>query len=184
MVISAAFFRDLHKGPPRAALTPTGSTRMTTKPIAIASDHAGYELKSALIEEIRSSGREVLDLGTDSIASVDYPDFADTLAGVILEGRADQGVLVCGTGIGIAIAANRHLGIRAATCHDETTARLARAHNDANVLALGARIVGLEVAKDCLRGFLGTGFAAGRHQRRVDKLAHLNTAIEAKEPDR
>ncbi len=151
---------------------------MTTKPIAIASDHAGYELKAVLIEEIRSLGHEALDLGTEGAASVDYPDFADAMAGAIQEGHADRGVLVCGTGIGIAIAANRHPGVRAATCHDETTARLARAHNDANVLALGARIVGPEVAKDCLGRFLSTAFAGGRHQRRVDKLTRLNNMSE------
>ena len=116
-------------------------------------------------------GHDVLDLGTDGPASVDYPDYADSLARTILEGRAERGVLVCGTGIGISIAANRHRGIRAATCHDETTARLTREHNDANVLALGARIVGEEVAKDCLRAFFRTEFAGGRHQPRVDKLA-------------
>ena len=144
---------------------------MTAKPIAIASDHAGYELKAVLAAELESLGHEVLDLGTDGPASVDYPDFANSLAETILEGRAERGVLVCGTGIGISIAANRHRGIRAATCHDETTARLTREHNDANVLALGARIVGDEVAKDCLRAFLRTAFAGGRHQPRVDKLA-------------
>ena len=144
---------------------------MTAKPIAIASDHAGYELKAVLAAELESLGHEGLDLGTDGPASVDYPDFANSLAETILAGRAERGVLVCGTGIGISIAANRHHGIRAATCHDETTARLTREHNDANVLALGARIVGDEVAKDCLRAFLRTAFAGGRHQPRVDKLA-------------
>lgn len=141
------------------------------KPIAIASDHAGYDLKATLIEDLRAMGHDVLDLGTDSGESVDYPDFADALAAAVKEGRADRGVLVCGSGIGIAMAANRHAGIRAAPCHDETSARLTREHNDANVLALGARLVGVEVARDCLRAFLDTEFAGGRHERRVAKLA-------------
>jgi ribose 5-phosphate isomerase B len=144
---------------------------MTGKPIAIASDHAGYDLKTVLAEELGTMGYEVVDLGTDGRDSVDYPDFAKALIKAVIDGRADCGVLVCGTGIGISIAANRHPGIRAAVCHNETTARLARAHNDANVLALGARIVGIEVAKDCLKAFLTTAFAGGRHAGRVAKLA-------------
>ncbi len=119
-------------------------------------------------------GYEVVDLGTDGRDSVDYPDFAKALIKAVIEGRAGCGVLVCGTGIGISIAANRHPGIRAAVCHNETTARLARAHNDANVLALGARIVGIEVAKDCLKAFLTTDFDGGRHEGRVAKLANID----------
>ena len=144
---------------------------MTEKPIAIASDHAGYELKVTLTKELESMGYEILDLGTNGTDSVDYPDFAEALAKAIQDRRAERGVLLCGTGIGIAMAANRHPGIRAAPCHDETSARLTREHNDANVLALGARLVGVEVAKDCLRTFLTTDFAGGRHARRVAKLA-------------
>ena len=143
---------------------------MQVKPIAIASDHAGFDLKAMLIEELGVLGRDVLDLGTDGPGSVDYPDYGHALAEAVGAGRAEFGVLVCGTGIGISIAANRHPGIRAAVCHDQTSARLAREHNDANVLALGARLVGTEVAKDCLRTFLRTPFAAGRHARRVAKL--------------
>ena len=143
---------------------------MSDKPIAIASDHAGYELKTTLAQELANLGHEVLDLGTDSAESVDYPDFAEAMAAAIAEGRADRGVLVCGTGIGISMAANRHTVLRAALCHDETSARLAREHNDANVLALGARMIGVEVAGDCLKAFLDTEFAGGRHVRRVAKL--------------
>lgn len=143
---------------------------MSDKPIVIASDHAGYDLKAILIEELRALGREVLDLGAHGRESVDYPDFGRALAEAIGGGEAEQGVLVCGTGIGISIAANRYPGIRAAVCHDQTSARLAREHNDANVLALGARLVGAEVAKDCLKTFFTTGFAGGRHARRVAKL--------------
>jgi ribose 5-phosphate isomerase B len=144
---------------------------MSGKPVAIASDHAGYDLKAILAEELVAMGYEIVDLGTDGPDSVDYPDFAKVMIRAIVEGRAERGVLVCGTGVGISIAANRHPGIRAALCHNETTARLAREHNDANVLALGARIVGVDVAKDCLKAFLTTEFAGGRHARRVAKLA-------------
>ena len=143
---------------------------MSLKPIAIASDHAGYDLKTTLARELAEMGFEVLDLGTDGPASVDYPDYGHALAEVIESGRAERGVLICGTGIGISIAANRHSGVRAALCADETSARLAREHNDANVLALGARLLGAEVARGCLRSFLATDFAGGRHEARVAKL--------------
>ena len=143
---------------------------MKTAPVALAADHAGYELKQALIRELEAAEVPVIDLGTHSLDSVDYPDMADALARCLAEGNAERGVLVCGTGIGISIAANRHKGIRAAVCCDTTSARLARQHNDANVLALGARLVGSEVAKDCLRTFLATEFEGGRHARRVAKL--------------
>jgi ribose 5-phosphate isomerase B len=143
---------------------------MSRKPIAVASDHAGYDLKTMLSRELAEMGYEVLDLGTDGPQSVDYPDFADALARAVRAGEAERGVLICGTGIGIAMAANRHPGIRAAVCWDETSARLTREHNDANVMALGARLLGPEVAKDCLRTFLSTDFAGGRHAGRVAKL--------------
>jgi len=141
------------------------------KPVAVASDHAGYDLKASLAEDLRGMGYEVLDLGTDAAdKSVDYPDFGHALAEVVSSGKCDRGILICGTGIGISIAANRHPGIRAAVCHDETTARLSREHNDANVLALGARMIGETVAKECLKTFLSTEFAGDRHARRVTKL--------------
>ncbi len=139
--------------------------------VALAADHAGFALKEELRAELAQSDVEYIDLGTNNPDSVDYPDFGRAVADAIVDGRADRGVIVCGTGIGIAIAANRVGGVRAAVCHDTTTARLAREHNDANVLALGARIVGDEVAKDCLHAFLSTPFDGGeRHQRRVGKL--------------
>jgi ribose 5-phosphate isomerase B len=140
-------------------------------PIAIASDHAGFALKSVLAQALRDRGLAVLDLGTDGPASVDYPDFADRLADALADGRAGRGVLVCGTGIGIAIAANRHRHIRCGVAHDATSARLTRAHNDANVLALGARLVGEATALDALAAFLDTPFEGGRHARRVEKLS-------------
>ena len=138
--------------------------------VAIAADHAGVGLKAILAEEIAKLGYGVQDLGTHGTDSVDYPDFGEAMANAIEEGMASRGVLVCGTGIGISIAANRHRGIRAAVCHDTVSARLSRQHNDANVLALGARLIGEEVAKDCLRTFLSTEFEGGRHERRVAKL--------------
>jgi len=144
---------------------------MSDRTIALAADHAGYPLKQALGDELRELGYEVLDLGTHSTESVDYPDFGRALADAVAGGRARAGIVACGTGIGISIAANRNPAIRAAVCHDETSVRLARQHNDANVLALGARLIGEEVAKACLRVFLETEFEGGRHQRRVAKLS-------------
>ncbi len=142
--------------------------------IGIASDHAGYGLKASLIGMLRERGLEVVDLGTDNSDSVDYPDFANALADAIAEAKVSCGILVCGTGIGIAMAANRHRHVRAAACHDTTEARLARQHNDANVLSLGARTIGPEVAQDCVRIFLDTKFEGDtnpRHARRVAKMS-------------
>lgn len=140
--------------------------------VALASDHGGFALKEELKSELANLGMDCIDLGTDSETSVDYPDFGRAVADALVEGRAERGVIICGTGIGISIAANRIGGIRAAVCHDATTARLAREHNDANVLALGGRIIGREVAIDCLRAFLSTPFDGGeRHVRRIAKLS-------------
>ncbi len=139
--------------------------------IAIAADHAGYALKAMLSGELERLGYGVLDLGTHGGDSVDYPDFAAAVARAIETGQAGRGVLVCGTGIGMGMAANRHRAVRAAVCHDVSSARLARLHNDANVLALGARLIGEQVAKDCLAAFLGTAFEGGRHARRVAKMS-------------
>ncbi len=138
--------------------------------VAVASDHAGFELKSALLPPLADLGLVVLDLGTHGRESVDYPDFAAALAAAVTGGRAALGLLICGTGIGMSIAANRHRGIRAALCHDGLTARLARQHNDANVLVLGGRLIGVETAKDCLANFVATAFEGGRHARRIAKL--------------
>ncbi len=138
--------------------------------VALAADHAGVDLKNSLVAELVSLGFEPLDLGTNGPELVDYPEFGRLLAEAIAAGRARFGVLVCGTGIGISIAANRNKAVRAAVCHDTTSARLARQHNDANVLALGARLIGAEVARDCLRIFLATEFEGGRHAPRVAKL--------------
>ncbi|MCJ7756390.1 MAG: ribose 5-phosphate isomerase B [Thermoanaerobaculales bacterium] len=138
--------------------------------IAIASDHAGVELKRALCGVILASGREVRDLGPADTTSVDYPDFAHRVADAVLSGEAAVGVLICGTGIGMSLSANRHPGVRAALCHDAFTAEMARRHNDANVLCVGARVTGLGVAEQIVRIFLDTPFAGGRHQRRVERI--------------
>jgi ribose 5-phosphate isomerase B len=142
-----------------------------SKTIVIASDHGAIELKQVLTEDLQERGFSVIDLGTDGPDAVDYPDFADALAIAIREGRAVRGVLMCGSGIGMSIAANRHREIRAALVHDNLAARLARRHNDANVLVMGGRFIGIEVAKDCLAAFLDTEFEGGRHARRVAKLS-------------
>jgi len=140
--------------------------------VVIASDHAGIDFRAELRDWLTEKGVAVIDLGTDTRSSVDYPDFADAVAAALADGRAERGIVVCGTGIGISIAANRHRHVRAALCHDVTTARLAREHNDANVIALGARTIGLETAKDCLVTFLTTDFeGCERHSRRVAKLS-------------
>lgn len=141
-----------------------------TETIAIASDHAGFDLKATLVPVLRDLGCEVLDLGPGDREKVDYPDMAKALAEAIGQGQAGRGVLICGSGIGISIAANRHSWIRAALCHDGLQARLARQHNDANVLVLGARLIGVEVARDCIDQFLRTPFEGGRHSARVAKL--------------
>jgi len=139
--------------------------------VAIACDHAGFGLKTVLKSELESLNCVVEDLGTNDTASVDYPDYAERVARAIESGRAERGVLICGTGIGMSMAANRFRAVRAAACHDAVSARLTRKDNDANVLCLGARLIGEEVAKDCLRVFLATPFEGGRHVRRVAKFS-------------
>jgi len=143
---------------------------MSDRGIAVAGDHAGFALKSKLIALLEREGWSPLDLGTDSEESVDYPDYGYALARAIEEERARLGLIVCGTGIGISIAANRFPGLRAAVCTEPVAAKLARAHNDANVLALGARLIGEAVAEETLKAFLATDFEGGRHARRVAKL--------------
>src|SRR4051794_29017448 len=140
--------------------------------IALAADHAGYLLKDELARWLGESGEQVIDLGTNGPESVDYPEYGALLARAIASGEADRGIAVCGTGIGISIAINREPKCRCARVSDPVSARLAREHNDANVLALGARLIGSEMAKACVALFLGTEFAGGRHQPRVDQLSH------------
>jgi ribose 5-phosphate isomerase B len=139
--------------------------------IAVASDHAGFDLKEILKRDLQEAGLEVLDLGTNSNQSVDYPDFGTAMADAVASGKAQRGVLVCGTGIGISMAANRNPKVRAALVHDVTSARLSRLHNDANVVAFGQRLIGTETAREALKVFLGTEFEGGRHANRVAKLS-------------
>jgi ribose 5-phosphate isomerase B len=146
--------------------------------IAIVSDHAAVEMKAALVAYLREAGHAVADLGPDGVDSVDYPDYGYKLAEEIAAGRADRGVALCGTGVGISIAANRHPACRCALVSEPLSARLAREHNDANAIAMGGRLLGIEMAKACLDAFLATKFGGGRHERRVGKLSHPHFARE------
>ena len=142
--------------------------------IAIASDHAAVDLKAELREYLISLGHEVADLGPDTADRVDYPDYGYKLAEVVAEGTAEYGVALCGSGIGISIAVNRHPALRCALVSEPLSAALAREHNNANALAIGARLTGIDMAKACLDAFLSTDFAGGRHGPRVDKLSNPN----------
>jgi ribose 5-phosphate isomerase B len=144
---------------------------LQAKKVAIACDHAGPKLKALLKAELHSMGIAVLDLGTDTEESVDYPDFANKVADAISQGKAEMGVLICGSGIGISIAANRHRAVRAALCHNQLTATLARQHNNANVLVMGARIIEEPLALKMLHAFFETPFEGGRHENRVAKFS-------------
>lgn len=140
--------------------------------IAIASDHAAYELKAELADWLRGAGHEVADLGPNGPESVDYPDFGYALAAAIADGSAERGVALCGSGIGISISVNRNPAARCALVGEPLSAKLSREHNDANVIAMGARLTGIDMAKACLTTFLTTDFAGDRHARRVDKLSN------------
>ena len=145
---------------------------MFSMKLAVASDHAGFPLKGRVIDELRRLGHEVADLGTDSTTPVDYPDYARAVANAILEGRAERAVLLCGSGAGASVAANKFRGIRAATCHDSFSARQCVEDDDVNVLCLGARVVGPELAVDLARDYAGARFSgAERHRRRLAKIA-------------
>ena len=139
--------------------------------IAIASDHAALDMKAALVDWLNDAGHDLTDLGPMTGDSVDYPDYGYKLAAEVASGRAERGVALCGSGIGISMAVNRNPACRCALVSEGLSARLSREHNDANVIAMGARLVGIEIAKDCLDIFLKTPFGGDRHQRRVDKLS-------------
>ncbi len=141
--------------------------------IAAGCDHGGFSLKTVLIEHLIESGHEVLDLGTDSNERVDYPDFAEAVAKSVASDEAEFGLLVCGSGIGVCMVANKISGIRAATIHDVTSAHLSREHNDANIICLGERLIGPEVAKEALDVFLASEFQEGRHLNRVKKIDEI-----------
>lgn len=142
--------------------------------VAIGSDHAGFEMKTMLAEDLRGAGHEVLDVGTDSTAAVDYPDFAQNVARAVLSGEAERGILLCGSGVGASVAANKIRGIRAGLCHDIYSAHQGVEHDDLNMLVLGARVVGIEVARDLVSAFLRARFSGeDRHRRRVAKIEAL-----------
>lgn len=143
--------------------------------IAVGSDHGGFELKAKIIEHLRSTEHQLEDLGAFDSTSVDYPDFGAAVGRAVASGTADAGIAICGSGIGIAIAANKIAGVRAATVHDVTSARLCKEHNDANVLCLGERFLGIQVALDSVDAYLSATFAGGRHARRVEKINHLDS---------
>lgn len=147
--------------------------------IAIASDHAALALKSALVDYVRQQGYDITDLGPHDESSVDYPDYGYKLAAAIADGDAERGIALCGSGIGISIAVNRNPAARAALVSEPLSAQLAREHNDANVIAMGARLIGIEMAKACVDRFLTTEFGGDRHQRRVDKLSNPQNAKES-----
>ena len=153
------------------------TTTLPPLAVALGADHAGAALKDTLAEALRAEGFAVHDLGTTGTEPVDYPDYADRVAAAVAQGTVQLGVLVCGSGIGMSIAANRHPAIRCALAHDVTSARLSRAHGNANVLALGARVIGSAVALDCLHAFIGTGFDGGRHAPRVAKLGQVGKTV-------
>jgi ribose 5-phosphate isomerase B len=140
--------------------------------IAMTADHAGFEMKDQLADWLRADGHDIVDLGTNGPESVDYPRYGAILADALADGRAERGITVCGSGIGVAIAANRNPACRCAQVAEPLSASLARKHNDCNAIALGARLIGLEMAKACVTAFLTSDFLGGRHQRRVDQLAN------------
>lgn len=138
--------------------------------IAIASDHAGFNLKATVKRYIKEMGHECHDVGPNDTEAVDYPDFAFKVADAVAQGKYDQGILICGTGIGMSIVANKVNGIRAALCHDVFSAKSARAHNDANILCMGERVIGIGLAQEIVNAYLSTGFEGGRHSRRLEKM--------------
>lgn len=142
----------------------------SSQPVALGADHAGYEYKDAIRAALGASGRTTTDFGTNSGLSVDYPDFAHPVATMVAEGKATAGILVCGSGNGVCIAANKHVGIRAALCWTTELAALARQHNNANVLCIPARFVSIDLAQEMVHTFLTTPFEGGRHERRVEKI--------------
>ncbi len=147
---------------------------MSHKKIAVGSDHAGFGLKETIIKYLKDKGYQAQDFGTHSAESTDYPEYAEAVCRAVLSGESDMGVLICGTGLGISIAANRFRGIRAALCHDAFTAKMSRKHNNANIIAMGAGVIGTETAKDMLDVWLAAEFEGGRHERRINKIENMN----------
>ena len=145
--------------------------------IALGCDHGGWELKNIIEGVLKSLDIEVVDMGTGSEDSVDYPDYGEKVAEAVSSGQVERGIAVCGTGIGMSIVANKYPGVRAALCHDSFTARMSRLHNDSNILVLGGRVTGREVAVEMLKQWLATPFEGGRHKRRLDKIDHIEKNI-------
>ena len=145
--------------------------------VALGCDHGGWELKEALASALKALGIDVIDMGTGDEQSVDYPDYGSKVADAVSKGDVDRGIAVCGTGIGMSIVANKYPGVRAALCHDSFTARMSRLHNDANVLVLGGRVIGREVALEMMKQWLETPFEGGRHVRRLDEIADIEKKI-------
>lgn len=146
--------------------------------IAIGNDHAATALKFEIVEYLKSLGHEVINIGTDTTESCNYPEYGEKVGRMVVSGEADCGVLICGTGVGISIAANKVPGVRAAVCSDTATARLVKEHNNANIIAFGARIVGSELAKDIVKAYLDAEFAGGRHQTRIDLIHEIEKKVE------
>ena len=144
--------------------------------IALGADHAGFSLKQIIAQHLLDSGHHIVDCGTDDESRVDYPDYGAAVGASVADGEADQGIVLCGSGIGIIMAAGKISGIRAATVHDTESARLTREHNDANVIGIGARVVGQQTALDIVDAYLNASFQGGRHQQRIDKLGALDSA--------
>lgn len=143
------------------------------RPIAIGSDHAGYELKEFIKQQLSNLGYEAEDFGTHGTESVDYPDYGMQVARAIDSGDYDRGILICGTGLGMSMVANRHSGVRAALCHDPFSAMMSRKHNDANILVLGGRVIGTELARQIVKTWMETPFEGGRHQERLEKFCEF-----------
>jgi ribose 5-phosphate isomerase B len=158
---------------------PVANYGLGMKRIAAGADHAGVHLKDSLVEMLRALGHEVIDLGTHGDDRVDYPDYGAAVGRAVVDGTAELGLCVCGSGIGIAIAANKIAGVRAATVHDVTSAHLARLHNDANVVCIGERLTGPEVAKEAVLAFVNGSFEGGRHQGRIDKISALDAGVDS-----
>ncbi len=150
--------------------------------VAVGADHGGFELKNLILDTLTDLGHEVIDLGCNSPESVDYPDFAEKVARGVSDGSFDRGVLVCGTGIGMSISANKFPNVRAALCHNLFTARLSREHNDANLLAMGGRVIGTGIAKEMVKVWMETEFEGGRHEKRVNKIKVFDESMVKKCP--
>ncbi len=145
--------------------------------LVVGSDHGGYELKTAILKLLQERAIETADFGTDGSASVDYPDFAAKVASAVSSGEAQLGILICGTGIGMSISANKFAGVRAALVHDEFTAQMAREHNNANILVMGGRVITPEQGKKLVEIWLDTEFEGGRHQKRLDKISAIEQKV-------